>query len=189
MKGFLAMFVISHLSCLYGPMNLYDDIRQQCIQTKSGQTVSQELLAREIRHELIALPHYSIFDNLDFRFDGAKVTLLGEITSPSLKTTAESAVKSLGVTSVANQIESLPVSPTDDELRLQLFRAIYTSPTLEKYAIKAVQPIHIIVNQGHVTLEGTVGSEAEKNQAEIEATAIPGVVSFNNKLRVEKQTA
>jgi hyperosmotically inducible protein len=189
MKGLLVMFVISHLSCLYGPMNLYEDIRQQCIQPKTGEMVSQELLAREIRHELIALPHYSIFDNLDFRLDGAKVTLSGEITSPSLKTTAESAVKSLGVTTVADQIESLPVSPTDDELRLQLFRAIYTSPMLEKYAIKAVPPIHIIVKQGHVTLEGTVGSDAEKNEAEVEATAMPGVVSFKNNLRVEKQNA
>jgi hyperosmotically inducible protein len=111
------------------------------------------------------------------------------VTSPKIKADAAAAVKTLGITSITDQIESLPVSPTDDELRLQLFRVIYSSPTLEKYAIQAVPPIHIIVKNGHVTLEGTVAAQAEKNQAELEASALPGVISLKNNLRVEKQAA
>jgi hyperosmotically inducible protein len=151
--------------------------------------MSQEQLAREIRHELIALPHYSIFDSLDFRLEQTRITLLGQVTSPRMKASAEAAVRALGVTSITDQIESLPVSPTDDELRLQLFRVLYSSPTLEKYAIQAVPPIHIIVKNGHVTLEGTIAAQSEKNEAEIEASALPGVVSLRNNLRIEKQAA
>jgi hyperosmotically inducible protein len=111
------------------------------------------------------------------------------VTSPKIKVDAAAAVKALGIASVTDQIESLPVSVTDDELRLQLFRVIYSSPTLEKYAIQAVPPIHIIVKNGHVTLEGTVSAQAERNQAEIEASAVSGVIALNNNLRVQKQAA
>lgn len=185
MKGLRGVMVIPFLSCLVASTDSQQGMRQPCQQN----SVSQQQLARQIRTALIAVPHYSIFDNLDFRLEGNGVTLTGQVTSPSIKTSAEKAVKQLGVTSINDEIESLPVSPTDDELRLQIFRAIHTSPILEKYAIQAVSPIHILVKNGHVTLEGTVREEAEKNQAELEASAIPGVVSLKNNLRIDKQVA
>ena len=93
MKGFLAVVNIPILSCLLAPTDFRQQAKQQCLQTRPGDGVtSQEQLAREIRHELIALPHYSIFDNLEFRVEGTGVTLFGQVTSPGIKTNAEAAV-------------------------------------------------------------------------------------------------
>jgi hyperosmotically inducible protein len=144
-------------------------------------------LAREIRHELVMLPYYGVFDNLAFRIDGNTVTLLGQVTRPTLKTAAERVVKNIeGVERVVNQIEVLPVSPNDDRIRLAVYRAIFGHPALQRYGIQAVPPIHIIVKNGHVTLEGVVATEADKNIAGIQANGVPGVFSVTNNLRVEK---
>ena len=115
------------------------------------------------------------------------MTLSGQVTQPTLKSDAEKNVKSIeGVSSVDNKIEVLPVSPNDDRLRRAEFRAIYSAPNLNKYAIQAVPPIHIIVKGGHVTLVGVVANEADKNVAEIQAKSVSGVFSVDNKLTVEK---
>ncbi len=145
-------------------------------------------LIREVRHELNLLPYYGVFDNLAFKVEpGGKVTLLGQVRKPTLKADAERAVKGIeGVDTVDNQIEVLPLSPNDDRLRLALFRAIYSAPPLQRYSLQAVPPIHIIVKNGHVTLEGVVDSEADKNLAGIQANSVPGVFSVTNNLRVAK---
>src|SRR5262244_203619 len=115
----------------------------------------QENLTREVRHQLLLLPYYSVFDNLMFKVDGDKVTLLGQVVRPTLKSDAEAAVKSIeGVASVDNQIEVLPVSPMDDQLRRAVYRAIYSDPSLSKYGWSALPSIHIVVKNGQVTLEG-----------------------------------
>src|SRR3954469_9454916 len=105
MKCSLAAAIVALLPCLLIATDSPEDTRQQCVQTKPGNTISQEQLAREIRHELIALPHYSIFDNLDFRLEGTAVILLGQVTVPEIKASAEAAVKALGVTSINDRIE------------------------------------------------------------------------------------
>lgn len=144
-------------------------------------------LAKQVRHELVMLPYFSVFDNLAFKVAGDRVTLYGQVVRPTLKSDAEAVVKKIeGVSSVANRIEVLPVSPNDDRLRRALFRAIYSDTMLQRYAIQAVPPIHIIVKGGHATLEGVVASEAEKNVANIRANGVPGVFSVTNHLRVEK---
>ena len=144
-------------------------------------------LEKEVRHELVMLPYYSVFDNLAFKVEGDRVTLLGQVVRPSTKTDAEARVKKLeGVTGVINQIEVLPASPMDDELRWRLYRAIYSDSMLQRYSIQAVPPIHIIVKNGHVTLEGVVASEADKNVANIRASGVSGTFSITNNLRVEK---
>lgn len=153
----------------------------------SSTTRSQSRLEREVRHELVTLPFYDVFDNLAFRVDGDTVTLLGQVTHPTLKDDAERAVKSIeGVERVRNDIEVLPVSPEDDRIRLEAFRTIYSDPALNKYAHQAIPPIHIIVKNGHITLEGVVANEADKNIAGLRANQIPGVFSVTNNLRVEK---
>jgi hyperosmotically inducible protein len=145
----------------------------------------QERLAKEVRHQLVMLPWYSVFDNLAFRVEGDKVTLLGEVVLPTLKSDAEAAVKSIeGVASVTNNIEVLPVSPMDDQLRRALFRAIYGETGLQRYAEQAVPSIHIIVKNGNVTLEGVVDSEMDKNLAGLRANQVPNVFSVKNNLRV-----
>jgi hyperosmotically inducible protein len=148
---------------------------------------AQQRITKEVRHELLLLPYYSVFDNLAYKVDGDTVTLLGQVTRPTLKSDAEAAVKSIeAVSKVNNQIEVLPPSPEDDRLRLALYRAIYSSPPLQRYAIQSVPPIHIIVKNGHATLEGVVASEADKNLANLQANSVPGVFSVTNNLRVEK---
>jgi hyperosmotically inducible periplasmic protein len=147
---------------------------------------SQERITREVRHELLMLPWFGVFDNIAFKVDGATVTLIGQVVRPSLKSDAENAVKHIeGVEKVDNQIEVLPPSPMDDQLRLVLYRAIYGYPALEKYALGVQKPIRIIVKNGHVALEGVVDSEADKNLAGLRANGVPGIFSVANNLRVE----
>jgi hyperosmotically inducible protein len=145
----------------------------------------QEKLAKEVRHQLVMLPWYSVFDNLAFQVDGDKVTLIGQVTRPVLKSDAEAAVKSIeGVASVRNNIEVLPLSPMDDQLRRALFRAIYSEAGLQRYAEQAIPPIHIIVKNGNVTLEGVVDNETDKNLAGLRANQVPNVFSVKNNLVV-----
>ena len=145
----------------------------------------REKLAKEVRHQLVMLPWYSVFDNLAYQVDGDKVTLSGQVTRPVLKSDAEAAVKSIeGVASVVNNIEVLPLSPMDDQLRRALYRAIYGDAGLSRYSIQAVPSIHIIVKNGNVTLEGVVDNEADKNLAGLRANQVPNVFSVKNNLVV-----
>jgi hyperosmotically inducible protein len=144
-------------------------------------------LIREVRHELVMLPYYGVFDNLAYRVDGRHVTLYGQVTRPTLKSDAENAVKGIeGVESVTNDIEVLPLSPNDDRVRLAVYRAIYGHPGLQRYALSAVPSIHIIVKNGNVTLEGVVANEGDKNIANIQANSVSGVFSVKNNLQIEK---
>src|SRR5437588_661078 len=145
----------------------------------------REKLYKEVRHQLVMLPWYSVFDNLAYQVDGDKVALYGQVTRPVLKSDAEAAVKSIeGVASVVNNIEVLPPSPMDDQLRRALYRAIYGDPGLSRYSIQAVPSIHIIVKNGNVTLEGVVDSEMDKNLAALRANQVPNVFSVKNNLVV-----
>ena len=147
---------------------------------------AQNRVERQVRHELVTLPFYGVFDNLAFKVDGGTVTLLGQVSRPTLKTDAERVVKSIeGVERVIDRIEVLPLSPYDDRIRLATYRAIYGHPALNRYVLRAVPPIHIIVKNGNVTLEGVVANEGDRNIADIQARSVPGVFSVTNNLRVE----
>jgi hyperosmotically inducible protein len=142
-------------------------------------------LVKEVRHQLLLLPYYSVFDNLLYKVDGDKVTLLGQVVRPTLKSNTENAVQGLeGVSSLDNQIQVLPASPMDAQLRRAVYRAIYGDTGLSRYAMSAVPSIHVIVNNGHVTLEGFVDSEADKNLVTIRANGVPNVFSVTNNLTV-----
>lgn len=143
-------------------------------------------IIRQVRHELVMLPYYGVFDNLSYRVNGRTVTLLGQVTRPTLKNDAEGVVRQIeGVETVDNQIEVLPLSPFDDDIRLAVFRAVYSQPGLDRYALMAVPSIHIIVANGNVKLEGVVANDADKNRANIVANGVSGVFSVVNNLRVE----
>jgi hyperosmotically inducible protein len=165
-----------------------------CFPVLAGRAFSNEgtehnRLARQVRHELVTLPYYNLFDNLAFRIDGSTVTLLGQVVKPTLKSSAENVVKNIeGVTQVNNEIEVLPLSPNDDRIRKAEYRAIYSQPALNQYALCAVPPIHIIVKNGHVTLEGAVANEGDKNIAGVQANSVPGVFSVTNNLRVDQSS-
>jgi hyperosmotically inducible periplasmic protein len=148
---------------------------------------ASQRLTREVRHELVMLPYYGVFDNLAYRVDGSTVTLMGQVTRPTLKSDAEHVVKDIeGVERVTNNIQVLPLSPNDDRIRLGVYRAIYGDTALSRYGLQAVPPIHIIVSNGKVTLEGVVANEGDKNIANIRTNGVSGVFSVTNNLRVER---
>jgi hyperosmotically inducible periplasmic protein len=156
-------------------------------QTEAGQSVSpsEARIQKEVRHELLMLPYFNVFDYIAYQVKGDTVTLQGEVTRPSLKSDAENVVKRIeGVQQVINNIEILPPSPMDDQLRLALYRAIYGYPALEKYALGVQKPIRIIVRNGRVTLEGVVDSETDKNLVTVRANSVPGIFSVTNNLWV-----
>jgi hyperosmotically inducible periplasmic protein len=153
--------------------------------------VDQKSMARiykEVRHELVMLPYYGVFDNLAYKVDSdGTVTLLGQVSRPVLKSDAENAVKRIeGVEKVVNNIEILPTSMNDDRIRRAVYRAIYTSSVLSPYQLRAVPPIHIIVKNGNVTLEGVVARQMDKDVAGIKANGVHGVFSVTNNLAVEE---
>ncbi len=149
---------------------------------------SEDRLIREVRHELVMLPYYNVFDNLSFRVDGSTVTLMGQVTRPTLKSDAGNVVKRIeGVTQVNNEIEVLPLSPNDDQIRRAVYRAIYGNSALStRYGFQAIPSIHIIVKNGNVSLDGVVSNEGDKNIADIQAKSVPGVFSVTDNLMVEK---
>jgi hyperosmotically inducible periplasmic protein len=152
----------------------------------ASNTPRAESLDQRVRHELAKIPYYNVFDDLSFRVDNGVVTLFGEVTQPVVKDDAERAVKHVeGVSAVHNEIEVLPLSPFDNQIRMATYRAIYGYPALQRYAQGVVPSIHIIVKDGHVTLEGAVGNEMDKQIAFMRANGVPNVFSVDNHLRVQ----
>lgn len=148
------------------------------------------VLKEEVRHQLVMLPYFSVFDWLEAQVspDGT-VTLMGQVTQPTLKNDAESSIKRLeSANSVVNKIEVLPLSNNDDQIRSAIYRSIYMNESpLFKYAMRSVGPIHIIVKNGHVTLKGVVANDGDKQLAYVAANSVPGVFSVENQLKVESR--
>jgi osmotically-inducible protein OsmY len=146
---------------------------------------SQTSLERQVRHELLMLPYYGVFDNLEFQVQGSHVALYGQVVWPALKSQAETAVKDIpGVTSVANRIEVLPLSSSDNAIRFAVYRAVFGANSMYRYAMGANPSIHIIVDNGNVTLVGAVASKMDSQIAYLQAMSVPGVFSVTNQLRV-----
>jgi hyperosmotically inducible periplasmic protein len=148
---------------------------------------NENRIAKEVRHQLVTLPYYGVFDDLAFRVEGSKVTLLGAVTRPTLKSDAENVTKRVeGVTQVDNRIEVLPLSSMDDQIRIAEYRAIFGDPVLStRYGFRAVPSIHIIVKNGNVTLEGVAANQGDKDLINIRANGVPNVFKVTNDLQVE----
>jgi hyperosmotically inducible protein len=144
-------------------------------------------MVQEVRHQLVRLPYYGIFDDLGFTVNGSTITLEGQVTQPVLKDDAGKVVKRVeGVTNVVNNIEVLPLSPNDDSIRRGVYRAIYGDPMLStRYGYQALPSIHIIVKNGNVRLEGVVANEMDRNVAGIRANGVSGAFHVENDLKVE----
>ena len=158
------------------------------VQNAVASTKAPKTIDEKVRHELNMLPYVNAFDYMAFTVDeNGEVTLMGDVTNPTLKNDAGNVVKRIsGVERVDNKIQVLPVSFFDNGLRVKLFRTIYGYPVLQRYALGVNKPIRIIVNNGHVTLIGYVDNEADKNIAGIRANGVPGVFSVDNQLKVVK---
>jgi hyperosmotically inducible protein len=150
-------------------------------------TRAVERIQSEVRHRILMLPYYNVFDNITYKVEGYDVTLMGAVTRPTLKSQAGNVVKDIeGVQKVENKIEVLPLSKMDDALRLKLFRAIYGYSALQRYDLSVQKPIRIIVKSGNVNLEGVVDSQADKDLVNIRARGVPGIFSVTNNLKVVK---
>ena len=149
---------------------------------------SIDRIYKEVHHELVMLPFYGVFDNLAYKVDpDGTVTLLGQVVRPTTKSDAENSVKRIeGVEKVVNNIEVLPTSPNDDRIRRDAYRAIYGNDVLSQYQMRAVPPIHIIVNNGKITLEGVVARQMDKQIAGMQANGVPGSFSVTNNLASEE---
>ncbi len=157
----------------------------------SSQDRSEDLslTQKKVRHELVMIPRYGVFDNLSFEVEGDTVTLYGQVVNPSTRKEAEKRVKKLeGIDRVVNRIEVLPLSSYDNTIRARTYRAVFRSGGLYRYAMGANPSIHIIVNRGHVTLEGVVSNKGDKQLAYFAANQVPGVFSVTNNLRVERDS-
>jgi hyperosmotically inducible protein len=153
--------------------------------TTQNQPVDEQALSKHVHHALITNPWYGVFDNLEYTLNGTEVVLSGQVVLPVTKSDAEKAVMHVaGVTRVVNDIMVLPVSRFDDQIRRAEFRTIFSGTTLGRYAMGPVPSIHIIVNNGHVTLEGAVMNQMDYNIARIRANEVPGVFSVTNNLRI-----
>jgi hyperosmotically inducible protein len=149
--------------------------------------LSQQQITKKIQKELVTLPYYGVFDNLAYQVEGDTVTLYGQVVHPMTRKDAEQRVARIkGVGRVINQIEVLPLSSVDDSIRVRTYRTLFRTGGLYRYAMGANPSIHIVVNRGHVTLEGVVSSEGDKNLAYIAARGVPGVFSVTNNLRSER---
>ena len=146
-------------------------------------------IMKEVRHQLLLLPYYGVFDDIAFKAEGGTVTLMGAVTRPTLKSDAEGVVKRIdGVTNVVNQIEVLPLSPNDDRIRRAEYRAIYGDSALStRYGFRALPSIHILVKNGNVQLEGSVANKFDYNLVNIRAKGVPGAFSVINDLQIESE--
>ena len=181
-------------------------------QTPASPSVDQQRvmrIAKEVRKQIVTLPQYGVFDNIYFSIKGADtVVLQGKASRPTLKSGAENVVRKIeGVKSVDNQIEVLPLSNNDDRIRAAVYVSIYGYPVLQKYTANRGGPrgvpsvaraaggitndppigyhaIHIIVENGNVTLTGVVDSDSDLAIAEMRANLVPGVFSVTNQLQV-----
>jgi hyperosmotically inducible protein len=150
-------------------------------------SVDKNSLDNKVRHELVTLPWYGVFDNLQYQVNGSTVILSGQVVSEHSQTKrdAENAVKRIsGVTEVVNNIEVLPPLPFDNQIRRAEYRAIFSQSTLGGYSMGAIPQIHIIVNGGHVTLEGTVMNQMDRNIAGLAANSVANVFSVTNNLKI-----
>jgi hyperosmotically inducible protein len=153
-----------------------------------AQGVTNPQLAKRVRHELVTLPYYGVFDNLAYSINGSTVSLYGEVVRPTTRSDAERRVKRLpGVTSVVNNIKVLPLSSFDDRIRAATYRSIARTGGLYRYLQGANPSLHIVVRNGHVALEGVVSGSGDRTLAYMAANQVPGVFSVTNNLRIEGQ--
>jgi len=156
--------------------------------TRGPESTSSQRLVEQIRHELVTLPYYGVFDNLTYKVGDGTVTLYGQVTRPTTRDDAARRVaKIAGVSQVINNIEVLPLSSFDNSIRLRAYRAVFSKDGLYRYGMGANPSIHIIVNHGQLTLEGVVNNNMDKQLAYMAAKGVFGAFSVTNNLQVESE--
>lgn len=155
--------------------------------TDAPPLTGNDAIAHDVVHKIVTYPYYTLFDQVDFQLNDGTVHLTGEVTQPWKKSSLGNLVAEVrGVNVVDNELKVAPLSSFDDRIRMQVARAIYRDPALSRYGIQAIPPIHIIVDNGHVTLSGVVNTEMEKEIAGIRANSSMSFGKVTNNLRVEQ---
>ena len=144
-------------------------------------------LEKDVRHAINSLAYYGVFDDLNFTIgDNGVVTLSGEVVQYYVHNSAIAAVRSIpGVTRVVDEIEVLPLSPFDNDIRIRAYNAIFGYPALSRYAINSRPPIHIVVKRGNIMLEGVVNNELDRTLVYNRIRSLPGTFSVTNDLRLD----
>lgn len=149
---------------------------------------SQARITKQVRHELVTLPYYGVFDNLAFKIDGNTVTLYGQVVRSVTRSEAQQRVARIaGVARVVNDIQVLPLSSMDTAIRQRTYRAIARTAGLNRYLMGTNPSIHIVVGHGQVTLEGVVANNADRQLAFMAANQVSGVFSVKNNLRTDRE--
>jgi hyperosmotically inducible protein len=157
--------------------------------TNAPALTGDDAIAQKVLHEIRSYPYYTIWDDVSFKVENGTVHLAGEVTQPWKKSALGKSMAGIpGVVTLDNELKVLPLSPFDDRLRAQIARSIYRDPVLSRYSIQVVPPIHIIVDNGHVTLTGVVNTDMEKEVAGIRANSSLSFGAVTNDLRVEQPT-
>ena len=183
--------IVNRVLALFAALVVAASVAAAAPSDQMSERAAFEQLAKKVRKELVTLPWYGVFDNLEYQISGSTVTLSGQVVQPSTRKDAERRVRKLqGVERVVNNIEVLPLSGFDDSIRANTYRALFgwNSP-LFRYGRGVNPSIHIVVDGGHVTLEGVVSSEGDRRLAYIRASSVPGVFSVTNNLRNENAPA
>src|SRR5262249_14548815 len=153
-------------------------------QASPAQSIDSYGLSEQVRKQLVTLPYYGVFDNLEYRIQGNTVILSGQVVRASTKSDAEGRIKRLaGVERVVNNIRVLPLSSIDAGLRRRVYRAVFGFGGLGRYSMGVNPSIHIIVENGRVTLEGVVDNKTDSDMAYLRANDVPGIFSVTNHLR------
>jgi osmotically-inducible protein OsmY len=192
MKTIRTVLAAVFMSLLIGiaPIAAYAETPAVTSSGSNGSQLSNGQLSKEVRHRLRMLPYYGVFDNLAYNINGSTVTLYGQVVRPSTRSDAARSVSRIeGVTKVVNNIEVLPLSNFDDRIRAQTYRSIANTAGLYRYLVGANPSLHIIVNRGHVTLTGMVGSRADRQLANMAASRVFGSFSVTNALQVDGEEA
>jgi hyperosmotically inducible protein len=156
--------------------------------TVSAEDVTPAQILNQARHDILTYPFYTIFDNIVLECQGNTLIVSGQVTQPYKKSDIGNFLAHLkGVAQLQNNLEVLPVSTYDDQLRLAIARAIYGDPFFINYGNQAIPPIHIIVKNGNVTLEGVVLNQMDRVKAENDARFAATFFSLTDNLRIENQ--
>jgi hyperosmotically inducible protein len=180
-----ALLKILFATALVGLMSFGMGVSSANAGTSTSPNISA--IPNQVQHNLAMLPWYGVFDRLNYEVNGTEVTLSGQVISGHATTKDEAGkfVKSIhSVTKVVNNIEVLPPSLFDDQIRRAEFRTVFSQADLGRYTMGAIPQVHIIVKDGHVSLEGIVMNQMDKNIAGIVANSVPGVFSVENNLRI-----
>jgi hyperosmotically inducible protein len=161
------------------------DVKSVANRLEVARGESDAAVARQVAQAVRRYVLYSVFDDVSVGVRDGKVTLTGEVTAGyKANDLARIASRVLGVQAVESEIRTLPASTLDDQLRAAIASRLYGDPMFESYALQVPPPIHIVVENGHVTLTGAVGTEVERVKAGFTAREVFGVMSVDNELKV-----